>query len=211
MDAAQESVSRARRSSADVPRHTIERTRQPSTAFAPPARPLPAPRGTIGTRCCEASRRMLDTSAVDRGKAAASGCSASTVSALSRLSPPSVAGRVTTRSSGSASPRALRNASPEAGRGLACASLWLTSGATHHRVSLHAAAQPIPRQATPAPPAVRSRRTSPPAGLVFRRRRGCRLRTQRTTQPDTLRVPLGMAQRTGREAWNTGASIRAAS
>ena len=45
----------------------------PSTAMAPPESPVPAPRGTSGTRCRAARRTMALTSAVLPGKTTASG------------------------------------------------------------------------------------------------------------------------------------------
>gem|GEM_PF-6409826 len=43
-------------------------TTQPSTAVAPPARPVPAPRGTTGTRCALAQRRVATTSSTDSAR-----------------------------------------------------------------------------------------------------------------------------------------------
>ena len=45
----------------------------PSTAMAPPDSPVPAPRGTTGVRCSDASRRIAATSAVEEGNATPSG------------------------------------------------------------------------------------------------------------------------------------------
>ncbi len=50
-----------------------ETTTPPSTGMAPPERPVPAPRGTIGTPCCEQNRASFDTSAVSLGSTTASG------------------------------------------------------------------------------------------------------------------------------------------
>ena len=47
--------------------------RAPSIPAAPPLSPEPAPRGTMGMRCCAARRISPDTSAVFAGSATASG------------------------------------------------------------------------------------------------------------------------------------------
>jgi hypothetical protein len=56
----------------------IDSTRQASTAFDPPVRPLPAPRGTTGAPAARAAASAATTSSVDRGitsTAAVPGCS----------------------------------------------------------------------------------------------------------------------------------------
>ncbi len=53
-------------------------TRQPSTAEEPPDRPLPAPRGTTGTRCSAAQRTAACTSAALVARTTASGLPAET-------------------------------------------------------------------------------------------------------------------------------------
>ena len=52
---------------------SVETTRQPSTAEAPPESPLPAPRGTTGTPCSAANRTAAWTSSVDPARTTASG------------------------------------------------------------------------------------------------------------------------------------------
>ena len=47
--------------------------RAPSMPADPPERPVPAPRGTIGTRCSPASRTNAATSVVSVGSATAPG------------------------------------------------------------------------------------------------------------------------------------------
>jgi hypothetical protein len=56
----------------------------PSTAFAPPTSPDPAPRGTTGTPCREATCSTAATSAVLRGRTTAAGSPASASIAWSR-------------------------------------------------------------------------------------------------------------------------------
>lgn len=52
---------------------SVESTMQLSRAVAPPDRPLPAPRGTTGTRLAVAQRSTVCTSSVRRGRTTASG------------------------------------------------------------------------------------------------------------------------------------------
>src|SRR5947208_2991943 len=50
-----------------------ETTTHPSTALAPPDRPVPAPRATIGTPCSAHHWTIFRTSAVSRGRTTAAG------------------------------------------------------------------------------------------------------------------------------------------
>ncbi|OLT09769.1 hypothetical protein BJF78_06050 [Pseudonocardia sp. CNS-139] len=61
---------------------SVESTTHPSTALAPPDRPVPAPRGTSGRRCRAQARTTSATSAVLRGRttAAARPCGAHSAS-----------------------------------------------------------------------------------------------------------------------------------
>lgn len=52
---------------------SVESTMPLSRAVAPPDRPLPAPRGTTGTRFAVAQRSTVCTSSVRRGRTTASG------------------------------------------------------------------------------------------------------------------------------------------
>jgi hypothetical protein len=52
---------------------SVDSTMPPSTAVAPPESPLPAPRGTTGTRCAVAHRRTAWTSSVLVGRTTANG------------------------------------------------------------------------------------------------------------------------------------------
>ena len=57
---------------------------QPSTALAAPVRPVPAPRGTIGTPAARAASTTATTSAVDRGLTSTAAVPAATKAARSR-------------------------------------------------------------------------------------------------------------------------------
>lgn len=50
-----------------------ERITAPSTALAPPDRPVPAPRAITGTSCARQNRTTSRTSSADRGRTTASG------------------------------------------------------------------------------------------------------------------------------------------
>ena len=76
---------------------------QPSTAFAPPTRPEPAPRGTTGTPCRAATCITATTSAVLRGKTTAAGRPAGASIAWSRAYAAVTSGSVRTPSAPSAS------------------------------------------------------------------------------------------------------------
>src|ERR1700721_845203 len=52
---------------------SVDNTIPPASAVAPPDRPLPAPRGTTGTRWAVAQRSTVWTSSVQRGRTTASG------------------------------------------------------------------------------------------------------------------------------------------
>jgi hypothetical protein len=66
----------ARRSAGSISRisriRSVESTTHPSTAFAPPESPVPAPRGTTGMPCRAQAATTAATSAVDSGRATAS-------------------------------------------------------------------------------------------------------------------------------------------
>ena len=51
----------------------VLRLTPPATGVAPPASPVPAPRGTIGTPCFERTRITADAWAVSRGSTTSSG------------------------------------------------------------------------------------------------------------------------------------------
>ncbi len=57
----------------------------PSTAFAAPVSPEPAPRGTIGTPAAEHARTTAATCAVSAGKTTANGVPAGASGIMSRL------------------------------------------------------------------------------------------------------------------------------
>src|SRR4051794_22251752 len=56
---------------------SVDTTRQPATADAPPERPEPAPRGTTGMPCAAAKRTAVCTSSVDPARTTANGTPAS--------------------------------------------------------------------------------------------------------------------------------------
>src|SRR4051794_8016786 len=85
-------------------------TRQPSTAVAPPASPVPAPRGTTGTRCSLAQRSAVCTCAAQPARTTARGSPGTSV-VWSRRYFSIRAGSVTTTSSGSASRNCSTNGS----------------------------------------------------------------------------------------------------
>jgi len=78
---------------------TVETTRQPSTAEAPPDSPLPAPRGTTGTPLAAANRTATCTSSVEPARTTASGTPASGSLARSQRYLSIRSGSVTTTSS----------------------------------------------------------------------------------------------------------------
>src|SRR3954454_10811280 len=92
-------------------------TRQPSTAVAPPARPVPAPRGTTGTRCSLAQRSAVRTCAAQPARTTARGSPGASV-VWSRRYFSIRAGSVTTTSSGSAA--------------RSCSTTGSRTGAAHH-------------------------------------------------------------------------------
>jgi len=63
---------------------SVDRVMPPSMAAEPPDSPVPAPRGTIGTRCAAATRTAACTSAVHRARTTAIGRPGTTVSARSK-------------------------------------------------------------------------------------------------------------------------------
>ena len=63
-------------------------TTPPSTGIAPPERPVPAPRGTIGTPCSWQKRATAATSAVVSGSTTASGEAVSADPSYSYVSMP---------------------------------------------------------------------------------------------------------------------------
>ena len=88
--------------------HTMS---DPSVAFEPPERPLPAPRGTTGTRCSCAARSTAATCSVERGKTAAIGCPTADPVDRSREYVGRMSGSVTMSPSASAAAHAARTAS----------------------------------------------------------------------------------------------------
>src|SRR5207247_972565 len=65
-------------------RAATERTMHPSTAFAPPDRPVPAARVTTGIRCSFANRTVRMTSSTLRARTSATGAPAGASGAWSR-------------------------------------------------------------------------------------------------------------------------------
>ena len=82
----------------------------PSMPAEPPESPLPAPRGTTGTRCLVATRMIVATSSVDDGSATASGSPGSKCAVSSRRYDSRSPSSVRSRSSGALARRSSRNA-----------------------------------------------------------------------------------------------------
>ena len=82
--------------------------RPPFTAFAPPDRPVPAPRGTIGTRNSAHTATAARTSSVDRARSAPTWVPTVAHSASSWLSAASTSGSVIRSLPGRAAARAAR-------------------------------------------------------------------------------------------------------
>ena len=62
---------------------SVESTTAPSLAFAPPDRPVPAPRGTSGARCSRQARTTAWASSAVRGRTTAAGTACGAHSASS--------------------------------------------------------------------------------------------------------------------------------
>ena len=88
---------------------SVETTRQPSTADAPPDSPLPAPRGTTGMPFAAANRTAACTSSVDPARTTASGTPASGSLARSHRYLSIRSGSVTTMSSPSSAASEARS------------------------------------------------------------------------------------------------------
>ena len=83
-------------------------TMLPSTAFAPPDRPVPAPRATTGTRCLMHARTTSATSSVDSARMTAIGLPAGAPSPWSLDRPSITSGSMRTRCSGTWAPISSR-------------------------------------------------------------------------------------------------------